>query len=645
MLQKPVYARPAKAGVGAKPSSRLRRQAVRASRPYAAIALFAGVILLAGGLTANWPKFDWGLAAVLGGTALLIAGAVASILISHPLIEIVARAARLRRRDGIRKFEEIKDAHWQLSDSAIRYRQFLDAQRDFVVRRSLDGRLRFANRAFFDAFEIRAEDIIGSIYRPPVVRTEPLAGSSSSGRRTLELLRTRHGRRWIAWETSEVRGETGEIEIQSVGHDVTVAREIEENLKDARDRAEAASREKSRFLAAMSHEIRTPMNGILGMLSLMRDTRLDAEQQTHARIAEESARALLILLDDILDFSKIEAGKLDLAKEDFSLQNCIAQAMQLMTPDAAAKQLAFTCKMSGDVPEWVRGDEMRVRQIVLNLLSNAVKFTDAGGVAVRTELAPDKAAGSQGAVRIAIEVADSGIGFTSDSAGRLFDEFEQGETTTSHPGGAGLGLAISKRLAQAMSGEIVASGDPEKGAVFTAVLELQRGAIPVNTAAGAYSDTRERSGNADCCEHRHPFSVLVAEDNQINALLACKVIERAGGKPTVVEDGRSAIRVVWETLEHKRPAFDLILMDLLMPDIDGLTATKSIKALYLERKAIGPSCPPIIALTANAFPEDRERCRIAGMDDYLAKPFDARDLHDLLLRWTAPSRGTATPAA
>ncbi|MBY0560235.1 MAG: response regulator [Hyphomicrobium sp.] len=631
--------------MGAKPSSRLRRQAVKASRPYAVIALFAGVILLAGGLTASWHKFDLGLAAALGGTALLVAVTVASILMSHPLIEIVARGARLRRRDGIRKFEEIKDAHWQLSDSAIRYRQFLDAQRDFVVRCSLDGRLRFANRAFFDAFDIRAEDITGSIYRPPVVRTEPLAGSSSSGRRTLELLRTRHGKRWIAWETSEVRGETGEIEIQSVGHDVTVAREIEENLKDARDRAEAASREKSRFLAAMSHEIRTPMNGILGMLSLMRDTRLDAEQQTHARIAEESARALLILLDDILDFSKIEAGKLDLTNEDFSLQNCIAQAMQLMTPDAAAKQLAFTCTMSGDVPEWVRGDEMRVRQIVLNLLSNAVKFTDTGGVAVRTELAADKAAGSQGAVRIAIEVADSGIGFSSDSADQLFNEFEQGESATSHPGGAGLGLAISKRLAQAMFGEIVASGDPEKGAVFTAVLELQRGTIPGIAAVGSFSVAGERSGDAGRCEHRNAFSVLVAEDNQINALLACKVIERAGGKPTVVEDGRSAIRVVWETLEKKRPAFDLILMDLLMPDIDGLTATKSIKALYSERKAIGPSCPPIIALTANAFPEDRERCRMAGMDDYLAKPFDARDLHDLLLRWTAPSRDAATPAA
>jgi len=641
LLQKPIYTQPVEVGVGAKPRSRFRRQTVRTLHMYAAIAFFAGLLLLGGGLVASWPKLDLGFAAALLGTVLLAAGGVASILVSHPWTEIVARGARLRRRDRMRKLEAMKDTHWQLSDSAVRYRQFLDAQRDFIVRRSLDGRLRFANLAFFNAFDIRGEDTIGSIYRPPIVRTEPLAGSSSSSRRTLELMRTRHGKRWIAWETSDVSGETGEIETQSVGHDVTVAREIEESLKEARDRAEAASREKSRFLAAMSHEIRTPMNGILGMLSLIRDTDLDDEQQTHARIAEESARALLSLLDDILDFSKIEAGKLDLAKQDFSLRNSIAQAMQLMTPDAAAKQLAFTCTISGNVPEWVRGDEMRVRQIVLNLLSNAVKFTNAGGVAVRTELADDKAAPA-GAVRIAIEVADSGIGFAPDAAGRLFDEFEQGETVASHPGGAGLGLAIAKRLAQAMSGEIVASGDPQKGAIFTAVLELQRTEA---SRVGASGSADERPANASRSVRRRPFSVLVAEDNQINALLACKVVERAGGTATVVEDGRSAIRAVWEVLERKRPAFDLILMDLLMPDIDGLMATKSIKALYSERKPLGPSCPPIIALTANAFPEDRERCRVAGMDDYLAKPFDARDLHDLLLRWTAQSWGEATPAA
>jgi CheY-like chemotaxis protein len=287
---------------------------------------------------------------------------------------------------------------------------------------------------------------------------------------------------------------------------------------------------------------------------------------------------------------------------------------------------------------------MRVRQIVLNLLSNAVKFTSTGGVSVITELLSDKAAPCDG-VRIAVKVADSGIGFSPDAAGRLFDEFEQGEAGTSHPVGVGLGLAISKRLAQAMSGEIIASGDPKKGAVFTAILELQHAEAPGNVAANACSHAAERSGATGSSVLSRQFNVLVAEDNHLNALLACKVIERAGGRATVVADGRSAIKAVWETLERKRPPLDLILMDVLMPDIDGLMATKSIKALYSERRAAALSCPPIIALTANAFPEDRERCRAAGMDDYLAKPFDARDLHDLLLRWTAPSVSAAAPAA
>jgi CheY-like chemotaxis protein len=272
-------------------------------------------------------------------------------------------------------------------------------------------------------------------------------------------------------------------------------------------------------------------------------------------------------------------------------------------------------------------------------------------VSVRTELAFDKAVEPE-TVRIAIEVSDSGIGFSPEAARRLFDEFEQGDTAISrHPGSAGLGLAISKRLAHAMSGEIFARGGLQKGAVFTALIDLRYAEAPARAAGCAsspFDGSRDDIGVLTAPAWRFPrpqFNVLVAEDNHINALLACKVIERSGGKATVVDDGRSAIMAMWETLERKRPSFDLILMDVLMPEIDGLTATKSIKALYGERKDLSLSCPPIIALTANAFAEDRELCRAAGMDDYLAKPFDARDLHNLLLRWTDPPVAAAPPAA
>ena len=240
------------------------------------------------------------------------------------------------------KLEEFKDAHWELTDRASHYRQLLDAQQDFIVRRSENGHLVFANASFCEAFDVRREDVLGSMFQPPVITTEPQAKPSSQHRRFVELLRTRKGKRWIAWDGSKVRNDLGETEIQSVGRDITLERAAEEGLKEARDQANSASRAKSRFLASMSHEIRTPMTGILGMISLMRDTRLDDEQRTYVRAVEDSARALLVLINDILDFSKIEAGKLDIFKEPFSLRACLAQVMQLVAPEAAAKRLSLT---------------------------------------------------------------------------------------------------------------------------------------------------------------------------------------------------------------------------------------------------------------------------------------------------------------
>jgi two-component system, sensor histidine kinase len=552
-------------------------------------------------------------------------------------------------RSDVEKLEDIKDAHWELADCASHYRQFLDAQQDFIVRRSGDGHVVFANAAFCNAFDVRREDVVGSMFQPPVIRTEAPAKPSANHRR-FELLRTRSGKRWIAWDESKVRNDLGEPEVQSVGRDVTIERAAEEGLKEACDQANSASRAKSRFLASMSHEIRTPMTGILGMISLMHDTHLDDEQRTYARAVEDSARALLGLIDDILDFSKIEAGKLDISKEPFSLRTCVAQAVQLVAPQASAKGLSLTSTVAADVPDHVRGDEMRVRQIILNLLFNAVKFTDNGGVKLHLALARRQAARG-GSVSIAIEVEDTGIGFPSEMMLQLFQEFEQGEVAAGRqPGGTGLGLAISRRLARAMGGDIIARGAPYEGATFTAVLRFEI-VEPVSRETGTTARPRGRRGAITklASESRIPcggaFCVLVAEDNEINALLSRKVIERAGGRAIVVKDGRSAIAAVWEAIERRNPILDLILMDVLMPGIDGLMAAKSIKSLYVEHRHLGLTSPPIIALTANAFPEDRERCRAAGMDDYLAKPFDAQHLENLLLRWAPQRIGKTSPAA
>ncbi|HVX36580.1 MAG TPA: ATP-binding protein [Hyphomicrobium sp.] len=618
----------------------------------------AGLVLATYGIVFQWQwlAFDFGTLSVVAGILLLALGSLLGLTLTERRELAASRAQDVAQdvnyaRDAV-GLEHVKDEHWKLADRASYYRDLLDVQRDFVIRRSTDGRLVFANRAFCDAFGVCSEDLVGSTFEPPVLLADELPEGSACCRRIVQLLRTKKGKRWIAWDVQEIKSEAGKAELQSVGRDVTVERAIERELKEARNQAEAASRAKSRFLASMSHEIRTPMNGILGMISLMRDTQLDAEQRTCARIVEDSARALLNLIDDILDFSKIEAGKLDLASKVFSLKGCVAQAMQLLGPGAAAKRLSFTSTVTNDVPEWVRGDEMRVRQIVLNLLSNAVKFTEDGGIGVCLSVTNEQDS-ADGQCAIAIKVTDTGVGVPPEFMARLFDEFEQGDTTTCrYPGGTGLGLAISKRLARAMGGDIYVDANSGQGASFTVVLRFDVAECPEFHSPIAVAprlpfvcDANLALDLAAVCNVRGGFNVLIAEDNPINALLARKIVARAGGSSTIVGDGRLAIAAVWETLQRREAAFDLILMDVLMPGVDGIMAAKSIKELFNERKNSGFVCPPIVALTANAFAEDRERCYTAGMDDYLAKPFEAHQLHDVLLRWMPQRVENASPAA
>lgn len=549
-----------------------------------------------------------------------------------PFARTLAQFARLRRlrrpaaMDGANA-ELMDDARWRLAEVEVRLRALLDSQDALIVRRDDEDRVTFANRAFCEAFGVQLDELRGRPFVPMPLDVEDgaLCGEGGSGK--IALYATRKGHCWVQWETHALSSATGGREISFIGRDVTAERRAALALSDARDQAEAGSRAKSRFLAAMSHEIRTPMNGILGMASLLSNSQLTADQRTYVRAIDQSGRALLYLINEILDFSKIEAGKLQLVAAPFSLRGAIKSAFDLMAVKAKEKGNQLELIIGEDIPDILVGDQARFGQILLNLLSNAVKFTNQGTITVTVRREGERAS-EDGKAAYAFEVRDTGIGFSPETMELLFDEFEQAASAEGQPqGGTGLGLAISKRLAGAMSGDIRAEGELGKGATFTATLrfeELGGSAILPFDAAGDSNSSDERL--ATCAGAR----VLVAEDNDVNALLARRVCESAGATVTVAKNGREALELIEAQLARGALEFDVILMDVFMPDMDGLEASRAIKDLFQRS---GVSALPIIALTAHAFTEDRLRCLAAGMDDYLAKPFDIGQLQAVIGRW------------
>jgi PAS domain S-box-containing protein len=440
-----------------------------------------------------------------------------------------------------------------------------------------------------------------------------------------EYLLERDGQRqWLSVTLVPVSDPDGAtVALVGLSHDITDRKLAEEELRRAKEAAEAASRAKSAFLANMSHEIRTPMNGILGMTELALDTDLTREQRDYLNLVKTSAESLLAVINDVLDFSKIEAGRLDLNAIDFSLRDCLGDTMKALALRAQQKGLELTPHISPKVPDGLNGDPGRLRQIVINLVGNAIKFTEQGEVGAGVELGEASGEPGAGEIELHFTVRDTGIGIPADKQQLIFGAFAQADpSTTRRFGGTGLGLTISSRLVEMMGGRIWVESEVGVGSTFHFTARLGRSQASPPRLCDPQEDLRGTSRSSDPLKdlpEPPSLRVLLADDNVVNQTLVARMLEKRGHRVEVVSNGREAVAAC------AREAFDLVLMDVQMPEMDGFEATAAIRA----REARTGRHTPIVALTAHAMKGDRERCEQAGMA-YVSKPLKPQEFFQVM---------------
>lgn len=573
-------------------------------------------------------------------------------------VELLARAALVTGlvlilclaisvwRERRRQLRALEDTNDQL-ERDITLREEVEAQlallaanaTDAVFRVDLDGKFLYASPSTRDVFGIAPEAVVGRDLGLGVhtddrallvyAREQLLSGARD---RVIVSYRTavpdRPGAwRWVESNAGLVRDPDGSpAELIAAIRDVTHRKELEAKLDAARARAEAAVKARSSFFAHMSHEIRTPMNGVVGFADLLLAGDLGPEQRRQVELIADSGRAMMRLLNDVLDASKIEAGQMSIAHEPFDLAHALRACLKLVTPAVVQKGLALGSEIDPALPKRVCGDGLRLRQIILNLLANAAKFTGEGSITLRA-----RAVLGQGGDRLLVEVEDTGIGIDPARQEAIFSAFVQADSSISGRfGGTGLGLPISAELARLMGGSLRVRSEPGHGACFLLDLPL---------LSDAECDPAvEVPGFAEpAAAGPVPLRVLVAEDHDVNQILITTMLKQLGAEAELAADGAEAVALAIAARDRGAP-FQVVLMDMQMPVMDGLEAARRLRAAGFGQDAL-----PILALTANAYADDVAACLASGMQGHLAKPVRLADLSVAFGRWAGKATGAPKP--